>query len=120
MHTEDVEIYSNTPNRVVLRVPWRRYPAALIQGDELSTLSAQADKACAVLLKHIRRDEMDNEEDMAISGLISLRDELRSLLQHYDRVTTGFTPGSPSVHFHDIRHTAATRALKKHRNPEST
>lgn len=96
MYREEVEIHSAAPNRVVLRVPWRRYPGALIQGDELSGLSAQADRACAVLLKHIRREKMDCQEDKALSGLVELRDELCSLLRHYNLVTTGFTPGSSS------------------------
>lgn len=96
MFTAKVEIYSAEPNRVVLRIPARRYPGALIQGDELSTLSVEADCACTVLLKHVRRDELDEQEERALSGLIRLRDELLDLLRHYNRVTKGFEPASSS------------------------
>lgn len=124
MCREEVEIYSYEPNRVVLRVPWRRYPGALIQGDDLSTLSAEADRACAVLLKHVRREELDEQDDRALFGLVSLRNELRELLRHYNRVTRGFEPETQSgrvdnFRLHDIRHTAAARALKKRRNAKS-
>lgn len=123
MDREEAEIYSYEPNRVVLRVPWRRYPGALIQGDELSTLSAQADRACAALFKRLCRDELDEQEVRALSGLVSLRDELREVLRHYKRVTKGFEPGSPSsssnsFRAHDARHIAATRALKKRHSPK--
>jgi hypothetical protein len=85
--TEEVEIYSYEVNRVVLRVPWRRYPGILIQGDELSELGGQADRVSAWLLARFRSVDLDANDLEGVGALHSLTDELKSLLKHYAKVT---------------------------------
>jgi hypothetical protein len=46
---EIVEIYSYWPNKIVLRVPWARYPGILIQADDLTGLRGAVDRACLAL-----------------------------------------------------------------------
>jgi hypothetical protein len=57
MSTEEVEIYSYAPNQVVLRLPWRRYPGILIQGDDLSGFKGMAERACVGLLARSASEE---------------------------------------------------------------
>jgi hypothetical protein len=87
MHKEEVEIYSDAPNKVVLRVPWRRYPGILIQGDDLSGLAGTVNKACSALLSRFRSTEPNAKELEGMEALLSLRDELSSFLRHYKRVS---------------------------------
>ena len=78
MYVEQVEIYSDTTNRAVLRHPGRRLPGVLLQGDTLSVLCRQADNACL----HGRR-QMDAE---SYGELNELRNALWGLLTHYKAV----------------------------------
>jgi hypothetical protein len=87
MYKEEVEIHSHMPNKVVLRVPWRSYPGILIQGDSLLGLKGRADRACSALLARFRSVEPNAKELGGILALSELQDELRTLLNHYDRVT---------------------------------
>jgi hypothetical protein len=87
MHKEEMEIYSHTPNKVVLRVPWRRYPGILIQGDSLLRLKGRADKACSAFVARFRSVAPNEKEMEGMQAMRDLQDELRSLLSHYKRVT---------------------------------
>lgn len=77
MRTENVEIYSDQSNAVVLRHPERKFPGVLVQGDTLFALCQQADEACA---------EMEGKQ--LPEGLEELRSKLRELVDHY-RVVLG-------------------------------
>ena len=100
--TTVVEVLSAEPNRVVLRVPWRRYPGALIQGDDLSALCCMADRACEMLLTHLSPRELTFGQADGIVALLSLRDDLHEIDEHYSR----------STRVHDRRHTAALRLIR--------
>jgi len=71
MRTENVEIYTDQSNAVVLRHPGRKFPGVLVQGDTLYALWQQADEACA---------EVHGELP---EGLDELRSKLRELVDHY-------------------------------------
>jgi hypothetical protein len=92
LREELVEIYSDEPNKVVLRVPWRRYPGIHIQGDELSTLSSLANTASSALRDLSHGTEPTEEELRGRHALFELIDELQSLLRHYNNVTRVYTP----------------------------
>lgn len=88
MYMEEIEVHSDAPNRVVLRVPWRTYPGALIQGDNLLGLSGKADRAYRALLPVlVGSKELSRPETAGLTALLDLREELRSLLKHYEKVT---------------------------------
>lgn len=97
-----VEVFSAEPNRVVLRVPWRRYPRALIQGDDLSGLYCMADKACEMLLKHFSPLELTFGQWEGIQALLSLRDDLYEIDEHYRE----------STRMHVSRHTKALATMR--------
>jgi hypothetical protein len=87
MFIEEVEVYSGATNKVVLRVPPRRYPGILIQGDNLFVLASMANRARSLLLARFRTVQPDPKELEGMIALCDLRDALRSLLKHYERVT---------------------------------
>lgn len=75
MRTENVEIYSDQSNAVVLRYLGRKFPGVLVQGDTLYALFQQADEACA---------EMSGTR--LPEGLSELRGKLREMVDHYKLV----------------------------------
>ncbi len=78
MRTEAVEIYSDSANAAVLRHPSRKYPGVLIQGDTLFNLYWQVELAIAAGEGALPDRGQEELED--------LRDQLRSLLEHYKTV----------------------------------
>jgi hypothetical protein len=46
MKIESVEIFSDQPNSMVVRLPGRAFPGMLIPGDSLHVLCQRADRAC--------------------------------------------------------------------------
>ncbi len=77
MRKEDVEIYSDATNMAVMRLPGRRFPGVLIQGD---TLSGIVQELGEVLFEKSRLSE-----DTAI-GLDALYELLSGMLKHYSAV----------------------------------
>ena len=75
MRIENVEIFSDASNAVVLRHPGRAFPGLLVQGDTLFSLWRQADEACAEAEATLSSDSH--------AELTDLRDKLRALLSHY-------------------------------------
>lgn len=65
-----VEVFDDTPNRTVLRMPGRSYPGILVQGDTLDGLLAAAEAAA--------RGEL-------MGGHQLLR-RLKDLSDHYEKV----------------------------------
>lgn len=73
MRTEQVEIFSDLTNSVIMRHPDRRFPGFLLQGDALSILCREADKLC----REIGRDGLGFE------AANDLRNTLQRHLSHY-------------------------------------
>ncbi|MBV8379949.1 MAG: hypothetical protein JO369_04185 [Paucibacter sp.] len=77
MRVEQVEIYSDVSNAVVLRHPGRRYPGCLIQGDSLHALVQS--------LRSVQREATCLSED-ATDALSDATGRLTELLDHYRHV----------------------------------
>jgi hypothetical protein len=78
MKIEPVEILSEAPNIPVLRIPGRKFPGSLVQGDSLSILVQEAQE----LLSFVQ--VTGNEEAITVA-----RDHLEKLqdrLEHYEKV----------------------------------
>lgn len=93
MQNAIVEVYSRAVNKVVLRLPGRRYPGIVIQGDDLSGLIALVNKASSLLSARFRTVSPDAKELEGLLALHRAQDELRMLLKHYNRVAR--SPWSP-------------------------
>ena len=78
MRTEVVGIYSDQSNAAILRHPGRKFPGVLVQGDTLHSLCLRADEACEGAKGLLQSDAYDELDD--------LRNNLRSLLNHYKTV----------------------------------
>jgi hypothetical protein len=78
MYEEQVEIYSDRTNAVVLRHHGRKHPGVLVQGDALFTLFQRADAACEAG-RGVLPDGVYDE-------LADLRDALLAYLDHYRTV----------------------------------
>ena len=75
MEHVEVELYAHEPNFAVIRLPPRRFPGVLVQGDSLSVLCNQARAVLAAL--HTGHFEQ-------------ARDEARSLAQDLDDQLQGY------------------------------
>lgn len=74
MYIQEVEIYSDESNAVVMRHPWRKFPGCLVQGDSLSILLrslkvVQSEGACLC--------------DEAAGELAETVEQLSDLMSHY-------------------------------------
>lgn len=72
----EVEILDRATNETVLRLPWRRYPGVLLQGDTLNGRRAELREA----IESLRAADTDN----ALDALSGLEEWLGSLLSHYE------------------------------------
>jgi Family of unknown function (DUF6959) len=75
MYKAEVEIYSDTTNRAVLRHPGRKFPGVLIQGDTLSTMVLLADDVAWKA-----KPQLDAETFRQLNNLLEMLD---SFLTHY-------------------------------------
>jgi hypothetical protein len=75
MHKQELEVYSEAPNVGVVRMPGRRFPGSVIQGDSLSILRGLAED-----LRNGLRDHPDEELSGAAQELFELLDRR---LRHY-------------------------------------
>lgn len=78
MRIQEIEIYADTTNAAIMRHPGRRFPGVLIQGDTLSSLYRQAERACAAAKGKVTDDEYDEIDE--------LREHLLGYLIHYKNV----------------------------------
>ena len=78
MRIEHVEIYSDQSNAVVMRHPGRRFPGLLVQGDAVSEMCREGDRACAQAANLLSEDGHGELND--------LRGKLRAWLDEYTRV----------------------------------
>ncbi len=78
MDNEIMEIWSKVINRPVLRVPGRKFPGMLLQGDTLSSLFA--------LSRMIRERVVQFEDSELVELSEELNDELKDILYEYEQV----------------------------------
>ena len=89
----EIEILSEQTNAAVVRMPGRRFPGVVIQGDDLNSLH--------VFATMVVRDLKDAGAPEQVRGIAEMLDErLRAYLIHYEQVLAkhGFSlPYSGSV-----------------------
>ena len=78
MRTATVEILSDATNAAVLRHPDRKFPGVLVQGDTLYSLCVAADASCQSARAQLPAHAYEELND--------IRNQLRSLLNHYKSV----------------------------------
>ena len=76
MENKQVEVYSETSNMAVVRMPGRRFPGSVIQGDSLSIL---CDLATSLHQRSIKT--RDNE---FIGEAQELKELLEGRIRHYE------------------------------------
>jgi hypothetical protein len=94
MHTVTVEIFSDTPNRMVVRHPGRKFPGILVQGDSLHALCHQADESCAVAKSQLTPEAYDELDE--------LRNTLWAYLNHYKVILGEHQIPLPFSDAHDV------------------
>lgn len=70
-----MEVFSRAANASIVRLPWRRYPGVVVQGDTLRTMAATAERLATALVTHPSEDVRAASEE--------LRDALFALNLHY-------------------------------------
>jgi len=78
MKTKEIQVYSEESNLAVVRMPGRRFPGSVIQGDSLSILYGLAVSLYQRALK-IGDDELMDEAE-------ELKDLLEERIRHYETV----------------------------------
>src|SRR5688500_17406813 len=82
MNVVELELYSESSNHAVVRVPGRRFPGAVVQGDSLSILCAESRE----LSKRLRALPVYDEELFYLAQ--GLQEKLLDRLLHYQDVLT--------------------------------
>lgn len=78
MPDESIEVLSHTINRPVLRMPGRKFPGVLVQGDTLASLLA---------LARMISERAKNQTDVELTELSQeLHGELSDILYEYEQV----------------------------------
>jgi hypothetical protein len=80
METKPVEIFSEASNFAIVRVPSRRFPGSVVQGDSLSILLGNAKTVW-------EKVKASSDEDL-VGAAQELVESLQSRLDHYERVLT--------------------------------
>jgi predicted RNase H-like HicB family nuclease len=80
METKPVEIFSEASNLAIVRVPGRRFPGCVVQGDSLSILLGNA--------KEVWERVKDSSDGDLLRAAQALVESLQSRLDHYERVLT--------------------------------
>jgi hypothetical protein len=78
METIETEVFSQASNRAIIRMPGRRFPGCVIQGDSLSILADLAESV------YERVKESSDEE--LVDEAAELKDLLLGYLLHYETV----------------------------------
>lgn len=78
METKPVEVYSEASNFAIVRVPSRRFPGCVVQGDSLSILLADA--------KTILEKVKDSDDEDLVYSAQELVELLQARLDHYEKV----------------------------------
>lgn len=78
MEKMELEVYSQATNQAIVRMPTRRFPGLVIQGDSMSVLADRAER-----IYERAKASMDAE---LIAEARRLKDALNGLLLHYEIV----------------------------------
>lgn len=84
-----VELLSKATNASIVRLPWRKFPGVVVQGDSLSILVELAEEV------HAARKDHSNEEVAGASE--ALHGKLAGLLAHYEQTLTSAGISLPYV-----------------------
>ena len=76
MEYMELEVYSQSTNRAVVKMPGRHFPGLVIQGDSLSNFLLLAESIC-------KKSEKTFDTDL-INESRELRNNLQQLLLHYE------------------------------------
>ena len=76
MEYMELEVYSQSINRGIVKMPSQNFPGIVIQGETLSTLLA--------LAKSTHEKALGTSETELINSSLELRDNLQKLLSHYE------------------------------------
>ena len=78
MTSEPIEVFSEAINKPVLRMPGRKFPGILLQGDTISSLYA---------LSRIILERAQKQVDPELADLAQqMKDELSEVLYEYEQV----------------------------------
>jgi hypothetical protein len=90
MEHVEVELYEHVPNFAVLRLPLRRFPGVLIQGDSLRILWDQARYVLAALeAGEPDTEQLDEARGAARDPAEGLEGRLRAYIDVLDRAGVG-------------------------------
>jgi hypothetical protein len=78
MEKLELEVYSQATNQAIVRIPSRRFPGLVIQGDTLSSLANSAASIYELAKKHADTELMEEACD--------LKDRFNDYLLHYEHV----------------------------------
>ena len=78
MDRKELEVFSDESNYGIVRMPGRRFPGCVVQGDSLSILLSCAERAHALACATSNSDLIDEIEE--------LKESLEDRLQHYEHV----------------------------------
>jgi hypothetical protein len=78
MEAKEIEVFSEISNYAIVRMPGRKFPGCVIQGDSLSILLNNAERVYSLAM------ETGNED--LIGEAEVLRDALEERLYHYEGV----------------------------------
>ena len=76
MEYMELEVYSQSINRGVVKMPSQNFPGLLLQGEMLSTLLGLADS--------VHEKAQNTSDTELIDASLELRDNLQKLLSHYE------------------------------------
>ena len=80
MKKVEVELYSEATGNAIVRIPGRRFPGAVLQGDSLSILHANAKDLSS------RLKELGVQDEELLCGAQELQEQLLGRLLHYQQV----------------------------------
>lgn len=87
MQKLELEVYGTASNAAVVRVPGRRFPGVVVQGDTLATLLESAGE--------IASRAAYTSDDELLGAAEGLRDQLASLVSQYEGVMDEHGLGLP-------------------------
>ena len=76
MEYMELEVYSQSINRGVIKMPSQGFPGLLLQGETLSTL--------LILAKSIHERALGTSDTELIETSLELRDNLQKLVSHFE------------------------------------
>ena len=79
MEQKILEVYSETSNYGIVKMPGRSFPGCVVQGDSLAILCGYARSI------HLRATELDGHNDL-VDEARELLDLLQGRLRHYEHV----------------------------------